>query len=227
MAKILIVDDEINIGLLIKKYAEYEGHTCFIATDGKKALELFEKQRIDLIIVDVMMPIMDGYELVKEVRLFSKVAIIMLTAKGEEKDKLMGFDLGIDDYVVKPFSVGELMKRVSAILNRTNVNHKAYEQFGDLKIDYKAMMVTVAGTPINLSPKEYKLLTYLTQNKNIALTREQLIEEVWGYDYEKDERTLDTHIKLLRKNLGKYKDCIVTVRGVGYRFEANSNNEEN
>ncbi|MEA5018206.1 MAG: response regulator transcription factor [Erysipelotrichaceae bacterium] len=227
MAKILIVDDEINIGLLIKKYAEYEGHTCFIATDGKKALELFEKQRIDLIIVDVMMPIMDGYELVKEVRLFSKVAIIMLTAKGEEKDKLMGFDLGIDDYVVKPFSVGELMKRVSAILNRTNVNHKAYVQFGDLKIDYKAMMVTVAGTPINLSPKEYKLLTYLTQNKNIALTREQLIEEVWGYDYEKDERTLDTHIKLLRKNLGKYKDCIVTVRGVGYRFEANSNNEEN
>ena len=227
MAKILIVDDEINIGLLIKKYAEYEGHTCFIATDGKKALELFEKQRIDLIIVDVMMPIMDGYELVKEVRLFSKVAIIMLTAKGEEKDKLMGFDLGIDDYVVKPFSVGELMKRVSAILNRTNVNHKAYEQFGDLKIDYKAMMVTVAGTPINLSPKEYKLLTYLTQNKNIALTREQLIEEVWGYDYEKDERTLDTHIKLLLKNLGKYKDCIVTVRGVGYRFEANSNNEEN
>lgn len=227
MAKLLIVDDEINIGLLIKKYAEYEGHTCFIATDGRKALELFERNRIDLIIVDVMMPIMDGYELVKEVRLFSKVAIIMLTAKGEEKDKLMGFDLGIDDYVVKPFSVGELMKRISAILNRTNVNHKAYEQFGNLKIDYKAMMVTVDGSTVDLSPKEYKLLTYLTQNKNIALTREQLIEEVWGYDYEKDERTLDTHIKLLRRNLGKYKDCIVTVRGVGYRFEANSINDEN
>ncbi len=227
MAKLLIVDDEINIGLLIKKYAEYEGHTCFIATDGRKALELFERNRIDLIIVDVMMPIMDGYELVKEVRLFSKVAIIMLTAKGEEKDKLMGFDLGIDDYVVKPFSVGELMKRISAILNRTNVNHKAYAQFGNLKIDYKAMMVTVDGSTVDLSPKEYKLLTYLTQNKNIALTREQLIEEVWGYDYEKDERTLDTHIKLLRRNLGKYKDCIVTVRGVGYRFEANSINDEN
>ena len=219
MAKLLIVDDEINICTLIKKYADYEGHTCSFAHDGQKAVEMCEENSFDLIIMDVMMPILNGFDAVTEIRKFAKTPVIMLTARGEEYDKIHGFDIGIDDYVVKPFSVKELMMRIQAILNRINKYKNNVDVFDSLEIDYMAHIVTIDGNRVELSPKEYKLLFYLAQNKNIALSREQIIIEVWGYDYDGDDRTLDTHIKLLRKNLGKYKDYIATIRGVGYRFE--------
>ncbi|MEA5026410.1 MAG: response regulator transcription factor [Erysipelotrichaceae bacterium] len=219
MPNLLIVDDEVNICTLIKKYADYEGHTSTFAHDGRKAVELCEENTYDLIIMDVMMPIMNGFDAVDEIRKFTSTPVIMLTARGEEYDKIHGFDIGIDDYVVKPFSVKELMMRIQAILNRVNKYKNNMDVFNTLKINYLAHVVTIDDVRVDLSPKEYKLLFYLAQNKNIALTREQIIIEVWGYDYDGDDRTLDTHIKLLRKNLGPYKDCIATVRGVGYRFE--------
>ena len=219
MAKILIVDDEVNICNLIKKYTDHEGHESICVHNGQQAIDILETISFDLVIMDVMMPIVNGFDAVKQIRTFSKVPIIMLTAKAEEYDKIRGFDLGIDDYVVKPFSVKELMKRINAVMNRTYRFMDSIAIFNGLVIDFKARTVSIDGQRINLSPKEYKLLFYLVQNKNIALSREKLIIEIWGYDYEGDDRTLDTHIKLLRKNLGSYKDHIVTVRGVGYRFE--------
>ncbi len=220
MAKILIVDDEINICNLIKKYTDHEGHDSFCVHNGQEAIEVLESTSFDLVIMDVMMPVLNGFDAVKQIREFSKIPIIMLTAKTEEYDKIRGFDLGIDDYVVKPFSVKELMKRINAVMNRTYRNIDNVAIFKGLVMDYKARTVSIDGQRINLSPKEYRLLFFLAQNKDIALSREKLIIEIWGYDYEGDDRTLDTHIKLLRKNLGPYKDYIVTVRGVGYRFEA-------
>ena len=219
MAKILIVDDEINICNLIKKYTDHEGHESICVNNGQQAIDILENTSFDLVIMDVMMPLVNGFDAVKQIRAFTKVPIIMLTAKTEEYDKIRGFDLGIDDYVVKPFSVKELMKRINAVMNRTYRFMDSIAIFNGLVMDFKARTVSIDGQRINLSPKEYKLLFYLVQNKNIALSREKLIIEIWGYDYEGDDRTLDTHIKLLRKNLGPYKDHIVTVRGVGYRFE--------
>ena len=226
MAKILVVDDEEKLRALIKRYADFEGHEVVEASDGMEAVELCQKDTFDIIIMDIMMPELDGFSAVKEIRKTSDTPVIMLSARGEEYDKLHGFDLGIDDYVVKPFSSKEIMRRVNAILRRVGNNtqstsdeeHIIFEKEG-LFADFTAHKVTVDGVLTNMSPKEYDLLFYMIKNKNIALTREKLITEVWGYDYYGDDRTLDTHIKLLRQSLGIYSKFIVTLRSLGYRFE--------
>ncbi len=228
MYKLLIVDDEENIRRLISKYAVFEGHAVAEAADGMQAVQMCRDQTFDLVICDIMMPELDGFSACREIRKFSDVPIIMLSARGEEYDKINGFSLGIDDYVVKPFSPKELMMRVEAVLNRY---HSAVPeaakpdnvfQLEGLRIDMAARIVYVDGQRAELSPKEYDLLFYMLENKNIALSREKLITQVWGYDYYGDDRTLDTHIKLLRKSLGPYAKFIVTLRGVGYRFDTES-----
>ena len=219
---ILIVDDEINIRGLIRKYAVFEGYQVTEAGNGLEALQMCRACRFDLIIMDVMMPEMDGFSAVREIRKESDVPVIMLSARGEEYDRLRGFELGVDDYVVKPFSPRELMMRVAAILKRvTGGASEAAEvvTLDELVVDFTARRVSIAGQALQLSPKEYELLFYMVRNRGIALTRERLIAEVWGYDFYGDDRTLDTHIKLLRKSLGTYADRITTLRGVGYRFE--------
>lgn len=221
MAKILIVDDEEKIRFVVKEYAQFSGHEVAEASDGAQALELCKNQSFDLIVMDVMMPGVDGFSAVKEIRKFSAVPVIMLSARGEEYDKLFGFELGIDDYVVKPFSPKELMARISAVLSRGKAvpaNRETLE-FGGLFIDITGRTVTVDGVPAQMTPKEYELLFYMAKNKGIALSRERLITEVWGYDYFGDDRTLDTHIKMLRQNLGPYRSYIVTLRSMGYKFE--------
>lgn len=222
MAKLLIVDDEQKIREMIRKYAVFEGHQVFEASDGFTAVQMAEENNYDLIIMDVMMPELDGFSAVKAIRKFKQTPVIMLSARGEEYDRIHGFEVGIDDYVVKPFSVKELMMRVQAILARGGnySNESNTVSFEGLTLDYSARIVTIDGNRVDLSPKEYELLFYLAKNKNIALSRERLITEIWGYDYYGDDRTLDTHIKLLRKSLGEYQKFIVTVRGVGYRFDA-------
>ncbi len=225
MAHLLVVDDEEKIRTLIRKYAEFEGHTVTEAANGMDALERCRKTPFDLIIMDVMMPLLDGLSACREIRKKLDTPIIILSARGEEYDRIGGFQLGIDDYVVKPFSPKELMLRVEAILKRTSAAKPAeaielFEKEG-LKVNFTARIVTVDGVVADLSPKEYELLFYMIRNKNIALTREKLICEVWGYDFYGDDRTLDTHIKLLRHSLGPYSKFIVTLRGVGYRFEGN------
>lgn len=225
MYRMLVVDDEDKIRSLIRKYAEFEGHTVTEAANGMEAVAICRSNPhdFDIIIMDVMMPELDGFSAVSEIRKVSCTPVLMLSARGEEYDKIHGFELGIDDYVVKPFSPKELMMRVQAIMNRIrppekeNVHETA--AFEGLVIDFDARIVTVDGSRTDLSPKEYDLLLYLVKNKNIALTREQLITNIWGYDFYGDDRTLDTHIKLLRKSLGPYSKFIVTLRGVGYRFE--------
>ena len=225
MDKILVVDDEAMIRMLIRKYAEFEGYTVEEGCDGMEAVHLVRKspKGYDMIILDIMMPELDGFSAAKEIRKVSDTPILFLSARGEEYDKIHGFENGGDDYVVKPFSPKELMMRVGAIIKRSKGNTiaKNYMQtFEGLTIDFTARIVTVDGERVDLSPKEYDLLTYLVENRNIALTREMLITNVWGYDFYGDDRTLDTHIKLLRKSLGPYSKFIVTLRGVGYRFEA-------
>ena len=225
MAHLLVVDDEKSICTLVQKYAEFEGYTVTCAYDGMSAYELCQKENFDLIIMDVMMPELDGFSAVRAIRKFSSTPVIMLSARGEEYDRIHGFELGIDDYVVKPFSPKELMMRVSAVLRRsaspTQVaasKNETYEYEG-LVVDFDARTVSVDGNRVELSPKEYDLLFYLIRNKGKALSRDTLLSDVWGYDFFGVDRTLDTHIKLLRKLLGPYSKCIVTVRGVGYRFE--------
>ena len=222
MTRILVTDDEQKIREMIRKYAEFEGFTVDEAKDGFDAVNKADKEKYDLIIMDVMMPNLDGFSAVKEIKKKdSNVPVIMLSALGEEYDKIHGFDVGVDDYVVKPFSTKELMMRIHAILKRTNADTVDNDKFvlNDLVIDYAARTVTIKNERIQLSPKEYELLVYLVQNRGIALTREKILETVWGYDFFGDDRTLDTHVKLLRKNLGDYSKYIVTLRGVGYRFE--------
>ena len=217
MSKILVVDDEFRIREIIKKYANFEGHKVTEAVDGMSAIEICNKETFDIIIMDVMMPELDGFSACKEIRKHCNTPIIMLSARGEEYDKIHGFELGIDDYVVKPFSPKELMMRVNAVLKRSNgADTPSQDVF---KYDFTARIVTVNGERIDMTPKEYELFFYMVKNKGIALTREKLISEVWGYDFFGDDRTLDTHIKLLRKSLGEYSKCIVTLRGVGYRFD--------
>ena len=219
---ILVVDDEINIRGLIRKYAIFEGYQVTEAANGLEAVEMCRKGKFDLIVMDVMMPELDGFSAVREIRKSSDVPVIMLSARGEEYDRLRGFELGVDDYVVKPFSPRELMMRISAILKRvTGGASEASEvvEIGELTVDFTARRVTIGDAALSLSPKEYELLFYMVRNRGIALTRERLISEVWGYDFYGDDRTLDTHIKLLRKSLGEYADRITTLRGVGYRFE--------
>ena len=221
--KILIVDDETKIRAIIRKYAEFDGFEVDEASDGMQAVSKCRLENFDLVIMDVMMPELDGFSAVREIRKKSDVPVIMLSARGEEYDRIHGFELGVDDYVVKPFSPRELMMRVQAILARSKkkeaVNADTVFTFEDLKIDFAARIVTIKGERCDLSPKEYDLLFYMVKNRNLALTREKLISEVWGYDFYGDDRTLDTHIKLLRRSLGEYAKLIVTLRGVGYRFE--------
>ena len=222
MAKILVTDDEQKIREMIRKYAEFEGFTVEEAKDGFDAVSKCDKEDFDLIVMDVMMPGLDGFSAVKEIKKKKpNIPVIMLSALGEEYDKIHGFDLGVDDYVVKPFSTKELMMRIHAILKRTSPETSDADKFvlHDLVIDYAARTVTIKGDRVQLSPKEYDLLVYLVKNRGIALTREKILETVWGYDFFGDDRTLDTHVKLLRKNIGEYSKYIVTLRGVGYRFE--------
>ena len=225
MYRILTVDDEERIRALIRKYAEFEGHEVTEAADGMEAVKLCREKTFDIIIMDIMMPELDGFSAVREIHKFSETPIIMLSARGEEYDKLNGFGLGIDDYVVKPFSPKELMMRIDAVMKRSRPaaapaenKHEIVEIEG-LKADITARLVYVDGKRVDMSPKEYDLFFYMLKNKGIALSREKLITEVWGYDFYGDDRTLDTHIKLLRKSLGEYARLIVTLRGVGYRFE--------
>lgn len=221
MYKILVVDDEMNIRELIKKYANFEGHEVDEASDGLEAIAKVKNNNYDIIIMDVMMPELDGFTAVKEIRKIKQVPIVMLSARGEEYDKLHGFDLGVDDYVIKPFSPKELMMRINAILSRYNVSNSKHDtwEYKTLKIDLNARIVYVDGVRVDTTPKEYSLLLYLTKNKGVAVTREQLLSDIWGYDFYGDDRTLDTHMKLLRKKIGVYGQNIVTLRGVGYRFE--------
>ena len=220
MYKLLVVDDEQKIREIISKYAQFEGYSVEEAPSGMTAIEMFKEKDYDLIILDVMMPDLDGFSVCRELRKHSRTPVIMLSARGEEYDRIHGFEVGIDDYVVKPFSPKELMLRVSAVLKRTNsISDDVYEYKG-LKVDLAGRIVYIDGKKTDLTPKEYDLLFYLIKNKGIALTREKLISNVWGYDFFGDDRTLDTHIKLLRKNLGEYAGLIVTLRGVGYRFES-------
>ncbi|CDD21613.1 response regulators consisting of a CheY-like receiver domain and a winged-helix DNA-binding domain [Firmicutes bacterium CAG:313] len=226
MAKLLIVDDEMHIRDLVQKYATFENYESETAENGLEAIEKVKHNEYDLVIMDIMMPELDGFSAVKEIRKISQVPVIMLSARSEEYDKLYGFDLGIDDYVTKPFSPKELMRRVNAVLARaTHKNNQESAttnevwQYKNLKIDYSAHIVTINNEKIDLTPKEYELLVYLIKNQNIAVRREQLLEKVWGYDYYGDDRTLDTHMKSLRKKIGEYANCIITIRRVGYRFE--------
>lgn len=221
MYRILTVDDEERIRALIRKYAEFEGHEVTEAADGMEAVKLCREKTFDIIIMDIMMPDLDGFSACKKIKTFCDTPVIMLSARGEEYDKIHGFELGIDDYVVKPFSPKVLMLRVNAIIKRSiaNSNHDKVS-FDGLTVDFTGRIVHVNGKQVDMTPKEYALLFYLVKNKGIALTREKLISEVWGYDFYGDDRTLDTHIKLLRKSLGEYSKYIVTLRGVGYRFDS-------
>ncbi len=222
MPRILIVDDEQKIREVIREYSEFNGYEVEEAADGMEAVSLCRLNDYDLIIMDIMMPRLDGYSACKEIKKTKNIPVIMLSARGEEYDKLFGFELGIDDYVVKPFSPKELMARVNAVLARSSAKQEEQPEilkFDGLEINIPARTVTVDGKKVELTPKEYELLFYLVENKNIALSRNKLLSDIWGYDFFGDDRTIDTHIKNLRNNLGPYRDYIVTLRGVGYKFE--------
>lgn len=219
MAKLLIVDDEEKIREVLRLYAEFEGHECVEAEDGMQAVKLARENNFDLILMDVMMPKLDGYYAVKEIRKFSQVPVIMLSARVEEYDRLFGFEVGVDDYVVKPFSPKEVMARVAGVLKRVNPGKGSAIVSDGLEIDIPGRNVYVDGEKVNMTPKEYELLFYLAKNKGIAISREQLLSNVWGYDFYGDDRTVDTHVKMLRSSLGKYRDKIVTLRGLGYKIE--------
>ncbi len=224
--RILIVDDEQGIRAVIREYVEFEGYEADEARDGMEAVEMCRARDYDIVIMDAMMPRLDGFSAAKQIRKEKDIPVLMLSARGEEYDKLFGFEMGADDYVVKPFSPKELLARVNVIVRRHQAASCAQKgdgagalAFGGLKIDTLGRSVTVDGRKADLTPKEYELLQYLAQNKNIALTREQILSAVWGYDYYGDDRTVDAQVKLLRGNLGPYRDMIVTLRGVGYKFE--------
>lgn len=216
--KILVVDDESLIREVIIEYLKLEKMTYQEASDGYQAIELVKNEDFDVVIMDIMMPKMDGYQAVKEIRKFSNVPFIMLSARSEEYDKLTCFDIGVDDYVTKPFSPRELIARIKAVTKRNQKNQVCYK-FQGLEVDVEAHEVFVDGKKLNLTPKEYDLLVYLIENKNIALTRENLLTNIWGYDFFGDDRTVDTHVKTLRNSLGNYRDFITTVRKVGYKFD--------
>ncbi|MBQ6456518.1 MAG: response regulator transcription factor [Mogibacterium sp.] len=222
MKRLLIVDDEDKIREVIREYAEFSGYEAEEAADGMSAIGMVKLNDYDLIIMDVMMPKLDGFSAVKEIQKIKNIPVIMLSARGEEYDKLFGFELGIDDYVVKPFSPKELMARVNAVLSRIDASDKTaqnIEKFEGLEVNFAARTITVDGKRIELTPKEYDLLFYMIQNKNIALSRDRLLSDIWGYDFFGDDRTIDTHVKNLRNSLGPYRKFIVTLRGVGYKFE--------
>lgn len=216
--KILVVDDEILIREVIKEYLMNENYEVVEAENGIDAIELCKREKIDLMIVDIMMPKLDGFSTVKEIFKIKKIPTIMLSARGEEYDKLTGFDLGIEDYVTKPFSPKELMARIKVILKRNKQENKKY-RYRDLEIDVLAHTVKIENKELELTPKEYDLLVYFFKNENVALSREQLLSKIWGYDFFGDDRTIDTHIKMLRNKLGKYRNIIKTIRSVGYKLE--------
>ena len=215
------MDDEEKIREVIREYAEFEGYEIEEASDGMEAVNICKVKDFDIIIMDIMMPKLDGYSAAKEIRKSKKIPILMLSARGEEYDKLFGFEIGIDDYVVKPFSPKEVMARVRVIINRNKSKEELNRRlvFDGLEIDFDGRNVFVDGKKAEMTPKEYDLLFYMVKNKNIALSREKLLNEIWGFDFFGDDRTVDTHIKMLRNSLGKYRDFIVTLRGLGYKFE--------
>ncbi len=215
--KVLIVDDEEKIRNVIREYCESSNYECDEAENGNIALEKLKKNDYDILILDIMMPKMDGFELLKELPKEYKIPTIILSARDEELDKLQGFDLGIDDYLTKPFSPKELIARIKAITKRTNHLMEEYV-LDSLVINFQSHTIKIDNKIIDVTPKEFEILTYLIKNKNIAISREQLLSKLWGYDYFGDDRTIDTHMKMLRSNLGKYRDHIKTVRGIGYKF---------
>ncbi|MBQ6479398.1 MAG: response regulator transcription factor [Erysipelotrichaceae bacterium] len=218
MAKLLVADDEEKIREMLGKYALHEGHEVTLASNGSEALQLFKNGDFDLVILDVMMPEMDGYEALKRMKEIRDVPCIFLTALGQEYDRIYGFDIGAEDYVTKPFSLKELMMRIKVILKReSRESNKIIVK--DLVVDEGAHTVTLNGERVEMANKEYELLLYLIKNRGNALTRQSIISKVWGYEYDSDDRTLDTHMKLLRKDLKEYGNYITTIRGVGYRFE--------
>lgn len=222
MYKILVVDDEMNIRHVVREYAEFEGYEVDEAENGMAAIEKVKNNDYDLIVMDIMMPKLDGFSTCKELKKSKDIPVIMLSARGEEYDKLFGFEIGIDDYVVKPFSPKELMARIKAVIKRNSSQENILPErlvFDGLEIDLAGREVYVDGKKASMTPKEYDLLFYLVKNKNLALTRDKLLEEVWGYDFFGDDRTVDTHIKMLRNSLGNYRKFIVTLRGMGYKFE--------
>ena len=222
--RILVVDDEEKIRHVIREYAEFEGYEVSEAKDGMEAISKCKEEDFDIIIMDIMMPKLDGFSAIKEIRKTKNTPVLMLSARGEEYDKLFGFEIGIDDYVVKPFSPKEVMARINAILSRSNKKEEENSTEGKyvykgLEVDMLARNVYVDGVKKELTPKEFELLQYLIINKNIALSREKILNEVWGYDFFDEDRTVDTHVKMLRNSIGKYRDNIITVRGMGYKFE--------
>lgn len=220
--KVLIVDDEQMIRAVIREYVEFEGGTADEAEDGMEAVKMCRENDYDVVVMDVMMPRLDGFSAVKEIRKFKNTPVIMLSARAEEYDKLFGFEIGSDDYVTKPFSPKELMARIHAVTKRSSSAETAKDtyEFEGLKIDVKGRNVFVDGEKAELTPKEYELLFYFVENRGIALTRERLLNKVWGYDFYGDDRTVDTHVKMLRGSLKDYRKFIVTLRGLGYKFEA-------
>jgi two-component system response regulator ResD len=216
MATILIVDDEERIREVVKEYCLMEKYDVIEASDGLEALEMVKNNDIDLIVLDVMMPKLDGLSAFSKIKEIKKIPTIILSARSEEYDKLVGFELGVDDYVTKPFSPKELMARIKVILKRKNGDDRFI--YKDLKIDFLGHAVYIKDKELKLTPKEYDLLVYFVKNQNVALSREQLLNKIWDYDFYGEDRTVDTHIKMLRNNLGKYRDLIVTVRGMGYKF---------
>ena len=217
--KVLIVDDEEMIRAALREYVEFEGWEADDACDGMDAVNKCRENEYDVVLMDVMMPRLDGFSAVKEIRKFSQVPVIMLSARGEEYDKLFGFEIGSDDYVTKPFSPKEVMARIRAVIKRGKNEQREMYEFEGLKIDVVGRNVYVDGARVDLTPKEYELLFYFVQNIGIALTRERLLSKVWGYDFFGDDRTVDTHVKMLRSNLKEYRKFIVTLRGLGYKFE--------
>ncbi|NOH15956.1 response regulator transcription factor [Clostridium cochlearium] len=224
MFKILVVDDEEKIREVIREYAEFQGHIVIEANNGIEAINICKEEDFDVIIMDIMMPKLDGFSAYKEIRKIKDIPVLMLSARGEEYDKLFGFEIGIDDYVVKPFSPKEVMARLNVIVSRnTKANKKDNEKlkFDGLEIDIVGRSVYVDETKIEMTPKEYDLLFYLVKNKNIALSRNKILNSVWGFDFFGDDRTVDTHIKMIRNSIGIYRNFIVTLRGFGYKFEYN------
>ena len=223
MGRILVVDDESNIRNVVKEYAEFEGYEVAEAEDGMQAIEAVKNNDFDIIVMDVMMPKLDGYSACKEIKKIKNIPVIMLSARGEEYDKLFGFEIGVDDYVVKPFSPKELMARIKVVMKRNAAPAEQSSErlkFEGLEIDMAGREVYVNGQKASMTPKEYDLLFFLVKNRNLAMSRDKLLESVWGYDFFGDDRTVDTHIKMLRNSLGEYRKFIITLRGMGYKFEA-------
>ena len=218
---ILVVDDEFRMRKLVKDFLQKEDCTVLEAGDGEEAIKIFDenKEKIDLILLDVMMPKLDGWSVLRQIRQESKVPVIMLTARGEEQDELFGFELGVDEYISKPFSPKILVARIKAILNRTIENKKENKDYGGIEINTEGRTVTVDGKLVELSLREYELLKYLLDNENVALSRDKILNNVWNYDYYGDSRTIDSHVKKIRHKLGKKGKYIKTIRGVGYKFE--------